>query len=84
MNITERQMEALRALHDHMKQHGNAPSGKQLATAMGLTNPTSGRVYLLVLERKGLIALTPRQDCSAIILDAGERLLRQRRRKVVA
>ena len=68
--LTDRQREALDAIRTSLRERGVAPSRVELATAMGLQNPSGVDGHLSALAKKGWIELLPS-------VDRGIRLLRE-------
>ena len=68
--LTDRQREALDAIRTSLRERGVAPSRVELATAMGLQNPSGVDGHLSALAKKGWIELLQS-------VDRGIRLLRE-------
>ncbi len=53
--LTEKQRGALRAVVDHIREHGVAPTVVELSGAMGLSHGLAASSYLTALERRGYV-----------------------------
>ena len=68
--LTERQSEALNVIRRHIKRRGVPPSRSELASELGLTNPSAVDGHLNALAKKGWVELLPS-------VERGIRLLRE-------
>jgi len=57
--ITARQREIMRAVEDHVRQHGYGPSLRELAAAVGLRSPDTVAYHLRGLVDRGLVTKAP-------------------------
>jgi repressor LexA len=70
-SITNRQIEALKAIANYHAENGYAPSIRDLMAAMGITSLRGVVVHLDALQRKGLIARQPAIGRSTTLTEAG-------------
>ncbi|MEU6657541.1 hypothetical protein [Streptomyces sp. NPDC046821] len=52
-DVTERQRSILAAIRAHIADHGEAPTVREIATAVGLSSPSSGLYQLRRTEEAG-------------------------------
>lgn len=68
---TQRQIETLRAVHDHVVERGFAPSLREIGKAMGIRSTNGVNDHLRALERKGLIVCAPHAARSLAVTEWG-------------
>ncbi len=56
--LTDRQLNALRYVHGHIKEHGYPPTLREIGKHMGITSTNGVNDHLRALERKGYIHRT--------------------------
>ncbi|MFI9775748.1 helix-turn-helix domain-containing protein [Streptomyces sp. NPDC051956] len=54
-DITERQRSVLAAIRAHIADHGEAPTVREIAAAIGLASPSSALYQLRRLEEAGIV-----------------------------
>ncbi|MFF1732016.1 winged helix-turn-helix transcriptional regulator [Streptomyces sp. NPDC058247] len=54
-DITKRQQSVLIAIHAHIADHGEAPTVREIAAAVGLASPSSALYQLRRLEEAGVV-----------------------------
>ena len=78
--LTSRQTQVLEAIRIHLREHGYAPTTRELLGVLGISSVNGVREHLLALEKKGYIARDDMKSRAIRILDpmpaAGERPLR--------
>jgi repressor LexA len=62
-----RQQTLLREIERFIKDKGYPPTLRELAAAVGVTSPSGVRQQLKALERKGVLALTPRRPRGIVV-----------------
>lgn len=67
---TPRQLEVLACIRKHIAEHGQAPSRRELAAALGLRGVSSLANALAALERRGLIAIDDGAPRGIVVLEA--------------
>jgi repressor LexA len=58
--LTVRQDQAMRAICEHIEEHGWAPTYREIAAAMGWRSTAAAQQLVGVLERKGWLVRLPR------------------------
>ncbi|MFF3644148.1 hypothetical protein [Streptomyces sp. NPDC002564] len=58
-HVTDRQRAVLTCIRDHIAEHGEAPSVREIAAAVGLSSPSSALYQLRRLEEAGAVARIP-------------------------
>ncbi|MGW3673589.1 LexA family protein [Streptomyces sp. NPDC005166] len=53
--VTERQLSVLAAIRGHIADHGEAPTVREIAAAVGLASPSSALYQLRRLEEAGVV-----------------------------
>ena len=69
--ITERQLEALRAIVAFQAEHGYAITVRELSAAIGNTSTNSTQGHLRALQRKGLVTWVPARTRTLSLTAAG-------------
>ncbi|MFB7165411.1 MarR family transcriptional regulator [Streptomyces sp. NPDC056242] len=54
-DVTERQRSVLAAIRAHIAEHGEAPTVREIAAAVGLASPSSVLYQLRRLEEAGIV-----------------------------
>lgn len=57
--VTERQRSVLAAIRTHIADHGEAPTVREIAAAVGLSSPSSVLYQLRRLEEAGVLRRAP-------------------------
>ncbi|MET8213103.1 MarR family transcriptional regulator [Streptomyces sp. NPDC005373] len=58
-DVTERQWSVLAAIRTHIADHGEAPTVREIAAAVGLSSPSSVLYQLRRLEEAGVLRRAP-------------------------
>ncbi|GAA1289048.1 MarR family transcriptional regulator [Streptomyces sp. NBC_01474] len=58
-DVTERQRSVLAAIRTHIADHGEAPTVREIAAAVGLSSPSSVMYQLRRLEEAGALRRAP-------------------------
>lgn len=59
VKLTGRQAECLEFIQTYVREHGYAPSQREVSRAMGGIRPQAVYDHLRALERKGVLRVTP-------------------------
>jgi SOS-response transcriptional repressor LexA len=78
---TNQQQNVLNAIAEHMREHGFAPSLREIGAAIGLPNLNAVRGHLAALEKKGYVTRAP-DKARSIQLVHSPSLLSQVKRKL--
>ena len=55
ISLTDRQRELLRIVLHHMRDHGRAPTIREVNDAMGIISPNGVVAHVKLLEKKGIL-----------------------------
>jgi repressor LexA len=67
--LTDRQVAVLSAIRDYYREHGYAPSLRDIGALSGLDSPSSVRYQLGELERMGWIRRHPGRSRAIVVLN---------------
>jgi len=56
--LTDRQMQVLTIIRDHIQKNGQAPTVREIARELGVSSTCTAHKHLAALEKKGLISKT--------------------------
>ena len=73
--LTDRQMEVLDSIKDHIRRHGVPPTQTELAHGLGLAEASSVTAHLKRLTEAGRITVLPRKNRAIRVLDEDVPLL---------
>lgn len=73
--LTDRQMEVLDSIKDHIRRHGVPPTRTELAHGLGLAEASSVTGHLKRLTEAGRITVLPRKNRAIRVLDEDVPLL---------
>ena len=67
--LTKRQLEVLRFIKGHIKEHGYGPSLRDICMFLNIKGPNNARKHLDSLEKKGFIKREPRKSRAIEVID---------------
>lgn len=68
---TEAQLRVLRLIRDWKRQHGIAPSTREMASTLGIKSNNGIRDHITALEKKGLLTYSAMLSRSTVLTHAG-------------